>query len=159
MPIVPTSIGPLVFGPSRRKPLKRPKVVVDTHLVEKNMLALIPEVQAQFAIALNNLADKVVEKVQEGTPVMDGDLKSTVRRDKVKRTKTTVLVAVRAGGKRGTSPKKKFVNYAAVVHQVGSPLGRGRFFVINPVMQMAEAYLPKMSRKAVERAVRKVGRP
>ncbi len=158
MPLVGTKIGPLVFGPSKaRGPLKRPKVVVDTQQVSKAMDRLIPEVKNQFAGALDKLADKTVKVIQEGTPVMTGDLKSTVRREKVKQTKTTVLVAIKVGGKRGPVRKKK-VTYAVIIHQIGSPKGRGRFFVITPVLQIGDAFLPKMARKAVELAVRKVGK-
>lgn len=155
MPLVPSRIGPLVFGQAKpSKPLKKPRIVVDTKLVSKAMDSLLPEIKAQFGKALNNFAEEVVTVIMDGTPVMTGDLQGSVRREKVKTTKTTVLVTVKAGGIVG-DVRGEPINYAVIVHQLGSPKGRGRFFVIEPSLEMGEAFLPRMAGRAVERAVAK----
>lgn len=159
MPIVSAKGGPLVFGPTRAAaPLKKPRVVVETKLVEKAMAAMIPEILTQATGALNKFAEQVVTVVMHGTPVDTGDLQDSVRREKVSKTKTTALVAIKAGGIEGAT-RGEPINYAITVHQLGSPLGRGRFFVIDPVLRMGEAYLPKIARRAVERAADKVAAP
>lgn len=159
MPLVPTKGGPLVFGPARAPgPLKKPRIVVETKLIEKAMAALIPEILNQAAGALDKFAEDVVTVVMDGTPVDTGDLQDSVRREKVSKTKTMTLVPIKAGGIEGAS-RGEPINYAIIVHQLGSPKGRGRFFVIDPALQMGEAWLPKIAKRAVERAVDKVEAP
>ena len=159
MPIVSTKGGPLLFGPPRAPgPLKKPRVVVETQLVEKAMAALIPEILTQAAGALNKFAEEVVTIVMHGTPVDTGDLQDSVRREKVSKTKTMTMVAIKAGGIEG-QVRGEPINYAIIVHQLGSPKGRGRFFVIDPALKMGEAWLPKIAKRAVERAVDKVKAP
>ena len=158
MPIVSARGGPLLFGPSKTGPLKKPRVVVETKLVEKAMAAMVPEILNQAAVALNNLAEEVVTVIMHGTPVDTGDLQDSVRREKVSKTKTTAMVPIKAGGIEGAE-RGEPINYAITVHQIGSPLGRGRFFVIEPALQMGEAFLPKIAKRAVERAVDKVKAP
>ena len=157
MAIVPTRGGPLVFGPAQARVLKKPRVIVDTTEVSKAMGKMIPEVKDQFAIALNNFAEEVVTVIMHGTPVQTGDLQASVRREKVSKTKTQVMVAIKAGGIEG-DVRGEPINYAITVHQLGSPLGRGRFFVIDPALQMGEAFLPKITGAAIKRAVQKVGK-
>lgn len=158
MPIVAAKGGPLVFGPSRAPgPRKKPQIAVDTKLISKAMRNLLPEIHAQFARALNKFAEEVVTVIMDGTPVMTGDLQGSVRREKVKTTKTTVLVSVKAGGIEG-DVRGEPINYATIVHQIGSPKGRGRFFVITPALQMGEAFLPRILDRAVERGVARAKR-
>lgn len=147
----------MVFGPSKARVLSKPRVIVETIQVEKAMDKLLPEIMDEFASELDPFADKLVRKIKDGTPVDTGDLEDSVRRLKVKKTKTTVLVTVKAGGVKG-KVRGKTIDYATKVHQLGSPRGRGRFFVITPAIEMGEMELPKMARKAVEGAVAKVGK-
>lgn len=158
MPLVPTRGGPLVFGPTAPAPTKRPRVTIETKLVEKAMAAMIPEILNQAAVALNKFSDEVVTVIMHGTPVDTGDLQASVRREKVSKTKTAAMATIKAGGIEG-EVRGEPINYAIIVHQLGSPRGRGRFFVIDPALQMAEAWLPKIAGRAVERAVNKVKAP
>lgn len=158
MPLVAFPKGaPRLFGPSKPSgPLKKPRVTVDTKLVESRLNKLIPEVKKQFAVGLNNLAEETVTVIMDRAPVDTGDLQASVRREKVRITKTTVMVPIKAGGIEGES-RGEPINYAITVHELGSPLGRGRFFVIEPALQMGELFLPRMADAAITRAVRAVG--
>ncbi|MCP4201163.1 MAG: HK97 gp10 family phage protein [bacterium] len=158
MPIVATRGGPLVFGPSKPGVLKKPRIILETKLVEKAMAAVVPELLTQFSRALDKIAEEAVTNVMDATPVQTGDLQGSARRTKVSKGKTTSMVTIKSGGIEG-EVRGRPIEYAIVVHQLGSPRGRGRFYVINPVMAVAEAYLPRTADRALERAVNKVKAP
>lgn len=146
--------GPLVFGPAKPAgPTKRPKIVVDDLQVKKAMAKLFPEFKRLFAAELEDVvAPKTVAAIKADTPVQTGDLRESVRQAKVSVLKTTVLVPIRVGGTTGKVRGKR-INYAVTIHELGSPRGRGRFFVINNAVGTGEVELPKAAKRAMVAAV------
>ena len=129
---------------------------VDASQVIRAMDRLPGLFRTEFAKRLDDqVGPDMVVNIKGVTPVLDGDLQSTVRQDKLAVTKDMVLIEIRVGGIQGSSPAQKFVNYAAAVHELGSPRGRGRNFVITPVIATGKDLMAPQAGKSLAVAVRK----
>lgn len=146
--------GPLVFGAGATPgPTARPRIVVDDLQVRRAMAKLFPEFKRAFSSELKKtVGPKTVKAIKKETPVQTGDLQASVRQMKVQESKTKVLIPIRIGGIKG-KVRGKTVNYAVTIHELGSPRGRGRFFVINPAIATGEAELPQAAKRAMSAAV------
>ena len=146
--------GPLVFGPSKPPPpTKRPRIFVDDRKVKRAFKNLFPEFKTIFAKELEvRVGPQVRDAIKQETPVLTGDLKSSVRKGKPSVLKTRVVIPIKVGGIKGPA-RGQTIRYAAIVHELGSPKGRGRFFVINPAVKTGEKVLPQAVADAMRFAV------